>query len=157
MPRPDSASRHATAHRTCLWTVLTVFALASCSPNPIANTSAQGPPAPTSITRRHLDEQAPSGESTAWPNGGTPEITASRWLLEYRTMHWTDPGPATWIDRVRPYVTDTMHADNNTLRDGGGGADWDDLWRGAVRARSSTSHRSCQPKRPARTPRSTSR
>jgi hypothetical protein len=49
---------------------------------------------------------------------------AIRWLSAYRTATWTDPDPAAWIDRVRPYVSDAMHASNTTLRAGGAGIDW---------------------------------
>ncbi|MFL6118761.1 hypothetical protein [Actinophytocola sp.] len=49
---------------------------------------------------------------------------AIQWLSAYRSATWTDPDPAAWIDRVRPYVTDAMSTRNTALRDGGAGTDW---------------------------------
>jgi hypothetical protein len=61
------------------------------------------------------------------PGADTPQAVAIDWMSAYRTATWTDPSPAAWIDRVRPYVTDAMNARNTTLRDGNAGTDWADF------------------------------
>ena len=67
----------------------------------------------------------PATTSSATPaDTATPEATATRWLMRYRSAAWTDDGPSAWIDRVRPYVSATMNAHNEAVRGAGGGTDW---------------------------------
>ncbi|GGM67803.1 hypothetical protein GCM10012275_43010 [Longimycelium tulufanense] len=64
-----------------------------------------------------------------------PVETARRWLLAYRTRDWTDPGPAVWIDRTRPYVTGAFAAENEQARGGTRGAHWEEFVRRRCRTR----------------------
>jgi hypothetical protein len=50
-------------------------------------------------------------------------------------MRWTDTSPADWIDRVRPFVTASLHSSDVALEAGGYGVDWTDF----VASRCSTS------------------
>lgn len=83
-----------------------------------------------------LPETARSADVVPSPSGlplrepFTPEAVATHWFIAYRTTSWTDAGPAAWVDRVRPYVTTTMHLRDEALRSGGGGADWDEFAAG---------------------------
>jgi hypothetical protein len=74
---------------------------------------------------------APSTATAAFPapDPDSPLTAAVGWLVAYHSASWTDATPAAWIDRVRPYVTDALHASNETLRSGGGGTDWADYLR----------------------------
>jgi hypothetical protein len=95
-------------------------------------TNAQAPPNPPSAgTLSPPAAPAPSTATTAIPapDPDSPLTAAVGWLVAYHSAKWTDDTPAAWIDRVRPYVTDTMHTSNEPLRSGGGGTDWADYVR----------------------------
>lgn len=88
----------------------------------------------------------PAGETTIEPHGGNepvrissapispssrtdvpssnPGDVAAQWFTAYHAASWTDPSPASWIDRVHPYITPSMHVRDEALRDGGSGNDW---------------------------------
>lgn len=87
-------------------------------------TEPHGSPAPSTVPPvKNTPSTAEYPASTALPLF-TPEAIAELWFTAYRTTSWTDSGPAAWIDRVRPYVTTTMHQRDTALRDGGSGTDW---------------------------------
>ncbi|MFL6118756.1 hypothetical protein [Actinophytocola sp.] len=105
----------------------------------LAGCTTTSPPASPHIP---LPQPADTGQSTArtpplsgaettppvdMPRVDTPQAVAIQWLSAYHSATWTDPNPAAWIDRVRPYVTDAMHTRNTSLRDGGAGNDWTDF------------------------------
>lgn len=83
--------------------------------------STSTPPAPAA--------SSPTATATPAPGPDSPVSAARNWLVAYHSATWTDASPAAWIDRVQPYVTDTLHASNETLRSGGGGADWTEFVR----------------------------
>lgn len=56
-----------------------------------------------------------------------PINAAKQWLIGYRSISWTDPKPSAWIDRIRPVITERLAAEYDRLRNGGGGADWNDF------------------------------
>jgi hypothetical protein len=119
-------------------TIVTAAALlAGCSSNqdrPATSTplAAQPmPPAPASST-----STAPTASDSASPPPATPtsqpsaaEI-ATEWFVAYQSMRWTDTSPASWIDRVHPFVTESLHDSDAVLRGGTRGVDWTEFVAG---------------------------
>lgn len=123
------ATRQRTRRKHRLSAVAVATALvAGCTtstPSTSANTARSEPVG----TARSTPRTSPPANAEAttpadMPGADTPQAVAIHWLSAYRSAAWTDPRPAAWIDRVRPYVTDAMHAHNTTLRDGVAGTDW---------------------------------
>lgn len=131
MPGPAPPDPTRRTHRALpMLTALLVLA-AGCStvtdptstPAPFSPQPAATLPAPTAPT-----PSTPTTMALA-PDPDDPLTVATSWLVAYHSASWTDSSPAAWIDRVRPYITDNMHASNETLRAGGGGTDWADYVR----------------------------
>lgn len=117
-------------HRLIAVAVVTAL-MAGCTTNTPTTNANPRPPQPTDTARRTHRTPSSMEPSTPTdvPGADTPPAVAIRWLSAYRSAAWTDSGPTAWIDRVRPYVTDSMHARNTTLREGGAGTDWADFVR----------------------------
>jgi hypothetical protein len=96
-------------------------------------TDVDHPGAPTPSPPRSVGmapPTAPAGPSPLpAPYPDSPLTPAVRWLVAYHSASWTDGSPAAWIDRVQPYVTDTLNSSDQTLRTGSGGTDWADYVR----------------------------
>jgi hypothetical protein len=139
-PRP---TRHTTRHRAgrthrlravVVTKVLVAIALvamalvAGCTTSPPTTNPTTPLPQPADTGRSAARTPPQSGAETSAPvdvpGVDTPQAVAIQWLSAYRSATWTDPDPAAWIDRVRPYVTDAKHTRDTTLRDGGAGIDW---------------------------------
>lgn len=110
----------------------TVLAISSCAPPPPdtaanpapARDSASSIPAPHAPPRREREPTTAPGSSTESATTASPTAVAEQWLRHYRGASWSDPAPSAWIDRVRPYVSTAMNAENETLRHEPAGADW---------------------------------
>jgi hypothetical protein len=102
--------------------VLATLMAASCTPHLSATTETRDPGTPPQTYS--AAPISPASRLTDAPSPSTPEAVASQWFTAYHSARWTDPSPASWIDRVRPYVTPTMHMRDEGLRNGGGGTDW---------------------------------
>jgi hypothetical protein len=92
-----------------------------------ARTLATPPPVGTTPPAAPTSTPAPSALPS--PDPDSPLTAAVHWLVAYHSASWTDGSPAAWIDRVQPYVTDTLNNSNETLRTGTGGTDWADYTR----------------------------
>ncbi len=97
-----------------------VLAVAACT----APTTTAVP----AVTVVHPPGSAPVTGATAVPsnapgNDQARQVAAS-WLRAYRSSNWTDARPGAWVDRVAPWVTETLNAADQQYRDADGGADW---------------------------------
>jgi hypothetical protein len=81
----------------------------------INSTNQSSAPAPAA--------QVPAAPETAVPSTD-PVQSAAAWLRAYRSLAYSDPGPATWVDRVTPVVTSRLAERYQTYRGGTAGADW---------------------------------
>jgi hypothetical protein len=147
VPYPVSAvarlTRHTTQHRAerthrrsavvvtkaLVAIMLVAMALvAGCTTSPPTTSPDTPLPQPADAARSAARTPPLSGTAASAPvdTAGVdpPQAVAIQWLSAYRTATWTDPDPAAWIDRVRPYVTDAMHTRDTTLLEGGAGVDW---------------------------------
>jgi hypothetical protein len=138
-PRPARYTRHCTGPMHYLRVILAtkvlvaialvaVMLVAGCTTTPPTTSPTIPLPHPAATGRSAARTPPPSRRETTppvdMPRVDTPQAVAIQWLSAYRSAAWTDPDPAAWIDRVRPYVTDAMHTRNTTLRDGSTGTDW---------------------------------
>lgn len=55
---------------------------------------------------------------------GDPVAAATAWLRAYRQIAWTDRSPSSWVDRVRPYVSTELAAEDEQARQGSAGTSW---------------------------------
>lgn len=124
---PRATRQHTRRKHRLIAVAVATALVAGCTSTP--TTSANTPRSdPIGTARNTLRESPPANAEattpTDVPGADTPQTVAIRWLSAYHSATWTDPDPSAWIDRVRPYVTDTMHTRNTTLRDGSAGTDW---------------------------------
>jgi hypothetical protein len=120
---------HAVAVTKALVAILLVAMalVGGCTTSPPSTNPDSPLPQPADTARNDAPTRQSGAETSApvdTPGVDTPQAVAIQWLSAYHSATWTDPGPASWIDRVRPYVTDAMHTRNTALRDGGAGTDW---------------------------------
>jgi hypothetical protein len=110
--------------RTAAAALAGVLLLAGCASTPEHTTTAAPPRDQATTTETRDPQRGPTPPATPAPAAdGSPVQAAKQWLVAYRSADWTDT-PSTWIDRVRPYVTDAMNTANNTLRNNTAGTDW---------------------------------
>lgn len=127
-PAPSTTRQHTRRKHRLIAVTAAAAVAAGCTtstPETSANTVLPQPIG----TARDTPRTSPPASSEATtpadvPSADTPQSVASHWLSAYRSAAWTDPGPAAWVDRVRPYVTASMNRRNETLRGQPGGADW---------------------------------
>lgn len=128
---PHPIRRHTRRLRRLIGVAVAAALLAACTNGPATRTTRAPLPQLTGTARSAPRTPPPSSPATTspvrTPDVDTPPAVTIRWLAAYRTATWTDPGPAAWIDRVRPYVTDAMHTRNTSLHDGNAGIDWADF------------------------------
>ena len=116
-------ARRAAARRWLVRAVLAVVVVAVLAGAYLLGAHRSGPtPAPT----------PPAADTPPAPPQGVvaaadPLLSAVAWLRGYRTLSWTDSGPAAWSDRVQPVVTPQLGAQYRADRAGGGGAEWTDF------------------------------
>jgi hypothetical protein len=84
------------------------------------------PAAPTPNIARDVPPSVGTGSPPTTTEASATEV-AQQWMVAYRTRDWRDGSPSGWIDRVRPYVSDTEHARDEQLRTGTTGVDWDEF------------------------------
>lgn len=120
----DHQQRHVTTAATTL--AVSILLLAGCTHSPTPPAIHTTTP-PTTQPRVAMSGTAATSTPAAGSGGvdvSSPIDAAEHWLTAYRSMKWTDGTPAAWIDRVHPYVTAALDAQDQQYRDGGGGIDW---------------------------------
>lgn len=58
-----------------------------------------------------------------------PLAVARQWLAARNAVSWADHPATQWVDRSAPAVTGALAQQQETARDGGRGADWDEFVR----------------------------
>lgn len=117
---------HRAARTAATVVAASVALVAGCaeSPAPPARSGSTPTITPSIVFRSATALPLTHTDATAATATSSPVDVAERWLAAYRSVSWNDGVSTVWIQRVRPYVTATLDAQDELYADAGGGADW---------------------------------